>query len=172
MKTVLTSIATALAAIALVSGCATSGSGAAPAAASAYPSIYVSGAINSIEYTFGQEVIIAGFVSGPEGKRATELVALPDSYVVRVRMDDGKIETLTQSQVAGLAVGDRVIVADNQANRNDNPFKQEFVLGTVDRKAPDATRKIRYHRHSELFRHNGLLTDERGLNYDDRGNRY
>ena len=171
MKPVMTSIAAGIAAIALLGGCANTGSGAAPAAVGAYPSIYVSGAIASIEYIPAQDVIIAGFVGGPAEGQSTKAAALPDSYRVRVRMDDGQIETLTQSPLAGLAVGDRVIVADNQAYRNDNRLKKEFVVGTLDTKASDTTRRYRYHNHSELFREAGRLTDERGLTYDDRGNR-
>ena len=171
MKIVLTRIAASLAAIALVSGCANTGSGPAPAAAAHYPSIYVSGAVTSIEYIPAQDVIIAGAVGGPAQGQSTKIAAVPDSYRVSVRMDDGQIETLTQPQVTGLAVGDRVIVADNQARHNDSRLKQEFVIGTLDTKASDTTRKYRYHSHSELFRDNGRLTDERGLSYDDRGNR-
>jgi len=142
MKTTRTIIATFLVFAALMGGCANTGS----QMASSPPIGVVYGTIDAIETSqagssdIGAGTVIGGIVGGGlgsqigsgRGQDAATLAGVvggamvghelekkqqQGTYRIRVRLNDGGYETVTQQDIADLRVGDRVRIEDNRVSR-------------------------------------------------------
>lgn len=141
MKTTRTIIATFLAFAALMGGCANTGR-----QMSSSPIGVVYGTIDAIETSqagssdIGAGTVIGGIVGGVlgsqvgsgRGQDAATLAGVvggamvghelekkqqQGTYRIRVRLNDGGYETVTQQGIADLRVGDRVRIEDNRVSR-------------------------------------------------------
>jgi outer membrane lipoprotein SlyB len=158
MKAIHLAIATTLAAIALISGCANTNSRpvSSPSYSSSYPSGY--GVIDAIDMFrgsgdgIGAGTIVGGIVGGVLGHQvgsgrgndaATVVGALggavvgheiekgnrsQDAYRIRVRMDNGGYQTVTQDSASDLRVGDHARVENDRVyryNENDRGYRND-----------------------------------------------
>lgn len=143
MKTAKTVIAAFLAAAALMSGCANTDSRSTSSAPSYSGVTY--GVIDAIDTTRGSSDIgagaviggvvggvlgrqvgggtgqdvatVAGVVGGAVAGHQIEKSAKQDAYRIRVRLDSGEYQTVTQQTVNDLRVGDRVRIENNRVSR-------------------------------------------------------
>ncbi len=145
MKTAQIVIAAFLATAALLSGCANSGSRPPSNSSSNYGADY--GVIESIETArgsgdgIGAGTVIGGVVGGVlghqvgggTGKDVATVAGVvggamvghemeknnsqPDAYRIRVRLENGQYQTVTQQSVTDLRVGDRVRIENGRVSR-------------------------------------------------------
>ena len=158
MKAIHLAVAISFAAIALISGCASTDSRpmSSPSYSSSYPSGY--GVIDAIDMIrgrgdgIGAGTIIGGIVGGVVGHqvgggRGNDVATVAgavggavvgheiekgnrseDAYRIRVRMDNGDYQTVTQDSANDLRVGDRARVENDRVYRyseNDRGYRND-----------------------------------------------
>lgn len=111
---------------ALMNGCANTDSRSASSSSSSSTVYGVIDAIETVHRMVGSGIDAGTVIGGAAGGVAGDTMAdhetekknrQQDTYHVRVRLDNGDYQTLTQQSIAGLRVGDRIRIENDHVSR-------------------------------------------------------